>query len=99
MPVGTIRLGNIEVSRLIIGGNSFSGVSHKNRETDLAMKRFFTVERIKQTLRSADDLGITAFVGRAARHLRPGDGVCIGVYQEHKPGMLAEDVRLFEEYS
>ena len=135
------------------------------------MKRFFTVERIKQTLRSAEGLGITAFIGRAdrhitrllfeywgeggsirwiaqtcpetvsaarsnnadreamvslirrlskpaihykifaagrmnpkdafefaARHLRPGDGVCIGVYQERAPGIVAEDVRLFEEY-
>ena len=33
-----------------------------------------------------------------ACHLRPGDGVCIGVYQEHRPGIVAEDGRLFEEY-
>jgi hypothetical protein len=69
MPIGPIRLGSIEVSRLIIGGNPFSGVSHQNPETDLAMKRFFTVERIKQTLRSAEELGITAFIGRADRHI------------------------------
>lgn len=69
MPIGTIKLGSLEVSRLIIGGNPFSGVSHQNPKTDLAMKRFFTVERIKQTLRSAEDLGITAFVGRADRHI------------------------------
>ena len=74
MPIGTIRLGSIEVSRLIIGGNPFSGVSHQNPETDLAMKRFFTVERIKQTLRSAEELGITAFIGRGDRPRRKSIG-------------------------
>jgi hypothetical protein len=69
MPIGTIRLGDVEVSRLIIGGNPFSGVSHQNPQTDLAMKRYFTVARIKETLRSAEELGITAFVGRADRHI------------------------------
>jgi hypothetical protein len=33
----------------------------------------------------------------AARHLRPGDAVCVGIYDEHKPDMLREDVRLFEQ--
>jgi hypothetical protein len=33
-----------------------------------------------------------------ARHLRPGDGVCIGVYQELKPEMVVEDAALFTEY-
>jgi hypothetical protein len=31
-----------------------------------------------------------------AQHLRPQDAVCIGVYPQNKPDMLAEDVRLFE---
>lgn len=32
-----------------------------------------------------------------AKALRPGDAVCVGIYPEHKPDMLAEDVRLLEE--
>ena len=32
----------------------------------------------------------------AAKHLRPIDAVCIGVFLKHKPDMLAEDIRLFE---
>jgi len=32
----------------------------------------------------------------AARHMREGDAVCVGVYTEEKPDMLAEDVRLLE---
>ena len=69
MPIGSIRLGTLEVSRLIIGGNPFSGVSHQNPETDLVMKRYFTTARIKETLRSAEERGITAFIGRADRHI------------------------------
>ena len=32
-----------------------------------------------------------------ARSMRAGDAVCVGVYPEEKPDMLAEDVRLLEE--
>jgi hypothetical protein len=32
-----------------------------------------------------------------AHHLRPTDAVCVGVYPGKKPGMIAEDVRLFEQ--
>lgn len=32
-----------------------------------------------------------------ARHLRPQDAVCVGVYPKGKPDMLLEDVRLFFE--
>ena len=69
MAIGFIRLGGVEVSRLIIGGNPFSGFSHQNPATDLSMKRYFTVERLKQTLRAAEESGITAFIGRADRHI------------------------------
>jgi len=69
MAIGFIRLGGVEVSRLIIGGNPFSGFSHQNPATDLVMKRYFTTARIKNVLRSAEELGITAFIGRADRHI------------------------------
>ena len=32
-----------------------------------------------------------------ARHLRPQDAVCIGVFPKHNPHMLAEDLQLFAE--
>jgi hypothetical protein len=32
-----------------------------------------------------------------AQHLRPQDAVCVGVYPEHQPTMLADDVALFSE--
>jgi len=31
-----------------------------------------------------------------AKHLRPTDAVCVGVFLKHKPDMLEEDIRLFE---
>lgn len=67
--IGTIRLGGAEFSRLIVGGNPFSGVSHQNPKTDLAMKRYFTSARIMETLRTAEQNGITTFIGRADRHI------------------------------
>jgi hypothetical protein len=33
----------------------------------------------------------------AAAKMRLNDAVCVGIYQEHNPGILAEDVRLLEE--
>jgi hypothetical protein len=34
-------------------------------------------------------------LGFAAEHMRSGDAVCVGVYDEDKPGMLREDVGVF----
>ncbi len=65
----TIRLGNVSVSRFIIGGNPFSGFSHQGSDRDQEMKHYYTVERIKQTLRMAEDLGINTHLGRADHHV------------------------------
>lgn len=65
----TILLGNVPISRLIIGGNPFSGFSHQGRERDLEMKRYYTAERIKQTLRRAEELGVNTHLGRADHHV------------------------------
>jgi hypothetical protein len=69
MAIGTVKIGTLEISRLIVGGNPISGVSHQNPEMDAAMKKYFTVSRIKETLRSAEELGIGTFIGRADRHI------------------------------
>jgi hypothetical protein len=65
----TVRIGTLEVKRLIVGGNPFSGVSHHSPETDLTMKRHYTVARIKETLRTAESLGVNTFLGRADAHI------------------------------
>jgi hypothetical protein len=68
--VGTVQLGDLRVSRLILGGNTFSGFSHQNRDRDAEMLDYFTAENIKKLLRQAEELGITTFLGRADRHVQ-----------------------------
>jgi len=64
-----VRLGALSVSRLIVGGNPFSGYSHLSAELDREVKRYFTVARIKATLAEAERLGIDTFCGRADNHI------------------------------
>ncbi|MBP1766553.1 MAG: hypothetical protein H6P98_668, partial [Candidatus Aminicenantes bacterium] len=56
----TVRLGTLEVSRLILGSNPFWGYSHKSARLDEEMKRHYTDERIMQILDEAADCGLTA---------------------------------------
>jgi len=56
----TVRLGTLEVSRLILGSNPFWGYSHKSAGLDEEMKRHYTDERIMQILDEAADCGLTA---------------------------------------
>ncbi|MHB9130524.1 MAG: hypothetical protein ACYDBB_05455 [Armatimonadota bacterium] len=65
----TIQLGHLPVSRFILGGNPFSGFSHQGTERDTEMRRFFTVQRIKETLRQAEGLGVTTVISRADHHV------------------------------
>ena len=64
-----IEIGSISVSKLIIGGNPFSGFSHQNPDKDAEMVHFFTTERMKQCLKQAEGLGINAHIGRADHHV------------------------------
>jgi hypothetical protein len=63
------QFGKLKVSRFIIGGNPFSGFSHQSIENDKKMVKFFTCEKIKETLAEAEKLGINSFVGRADNHI------------------------------
>ncbi|HCE45284.1 MAG TPA: hypothetical protein DET40_17225 [Lentisphaeria bacterium] len=60
-----VQIGKVKASRFILGTNQFSGFSHWSPQTDLEMKRYYTVEKIKQTLREAESLGINTMIGRA----------------------------------
>jgi hypothetical protein len=55
-----IRLGTLEVSRLILGSNPFWGYSHKSAALDEEMRRFHTDERIMRILDEAALCGLTA---------------------------------------
>lgn len=56
-----IKLGKLEVSRLILGSNPFFGFSHGNPQASVQeMKAFYTPERIMAVLDEAARQGITA---------------------------------------
>ncbi|MDO8587333.1 MAG: hypothetical protein Q7T82_09860 [Armatimonadota bacterium] len=64
-----VAIKGIEISRFIVGSNPFSGFSHQLPETDLAMKRYFTTDRIKETLREAESLGVNTLIARMDYHI------------------------------
>ena len=65
----TAKIGSSEVSRFILGSNPFSGFSHQGHERDTEMIHYYTCERIKETLRTAESLGINAIIARADHHM------------------------------
>lgn len=69
MSITAVRFGHLSVSRLVLGGNPFSGFSHQTPEKNRQMVRYYTTARIKETLREAEALGIKTFIGRADRHI------------------------------
>jgi len=66
----TVKFGNLSVSRMILGGNPFSGFSHQSPARDREMVDYFTTAKIKDTMHQAEALGINTFLGRADRHIR-----------------------------
>ncbi len=69
MAIGTTRLGDLEVTRFILGGNPQSGFSHMNEVKDQEMMDYFTTENIKALLRQAESLGVNTHIGRADHHI------------------------------
>ena len=57
------------VSRLIIGGNPFSGNSHQSAEADAEMEDFFTAARVLDTLRRCEEHGINTAQLRGDKHI------------------------------
>ena len=66
----TIRLGAYEVTRLIIGGNPFSGGSHFSPELDRAFVDYYTAENIKRALVECERCGLNTMQSRGDRHIR-----------------------------
>ncbi len=64
-----VKLGDLEASRFILGGNPFSGFSHQSRRADDEQRHWYTCERIKATYREAERVGITTHIGRADHHI------------------------------
>jgi hypothetical protein len=95
-----IKLGSLEVSRLLLGSNPFWGYSHKSAQLDAEMRAFHTDERIAQILDEAAECGVTAVVSPPderwrklwAKYTDGGGKLKIWVSQCHGPAdqMLAE---------
>lgn len=97
----TIRLGTLEVSRLILGSNPFWGYSHKSAQLDEEMRRHHTDERIMQILDEAADCGLTAlasppdarWVNLWARYLERGGRLKIWISQCHgNPEQMSQEI-------
>ena len=65
----TVPLGKTEITRLVIGGNPFSGNSHISRAMDEEMMDFFTTAEIKKTLFRCMECGINAVQLRGDKHI------------------------------
>jgi len=65
----TVKLGPHRITRLIIGGNPFSGNSHISREMDDEMMDYFSTDNIKKTLFDCQRHGLNAMQLRADRHI------------------------------
>jgi len=72
-----IDLAGHRISRLILGNNPISGVSHYSAELSNDMEDYFTMENAKALLRRCEALGITAFQGRSDRWI-------LHVLREHR---------------
>jgi hypothetical protein len=59
----------IDISRLIIGGNIFSGTSHISAEADNEIEDYYTTENIKKALFRAEECGINAMALRGDKHI------------------------------
>ncbi len=62
----TMKIGDLEVSRLIVGSNPFTGKSHMNKEIDSDMKEHFTEEKVFEMLRHCEEVGINAVQSRGS---------------------------------
>lgn len=65
----TIKFGGHKITRLITGGNPFSGNSHMTKEKSEEMADYYTVENIKKALFRCEDCGINTMQTRADRHI------------------------------
>ena len=52
----------LRITRLVLGANPFGGFSHQSRARDEEMRRYYTVDRIRETWRRAEAAGINAMV-------------------------------------
>ena len=64
----TIKIGDHDVTRLICGGNPFSGTSHVSYEMDQEMLHYYSMPRLQDALAECRRVGINTFQSRGDRH-------------------------------
>ena len=69
MKLPTISIGSHRVSRLIIGGNPYSGISHHSPAKSKELENYYTAGQIMADLREAERCGINTVLARADRHI------------------------------
>jgi len=69
MTLPNTHLGALPISRLVIGGNPFSGFSHQSLQRDAEMRAWYTDERIIATLFEAEALGLSTCLMRGDDHI------------------------------
>ena len=62
----TMQIGNVTVTRLIVGSNPFTGKSHLTPDVDADMKGYFTREQAFSMLRRCEEAGINAVQSRGS---------------------------------
>ena len=65
----TISIASHRVTRLIIGGNPYSGISHRSADASKAMEDYYTTIQIMMDLRQAERNGINTVLARADKHI------------------------------
>lgn len=68
MNIPTIKFGEHEITRLIIGGNPFCGNSHFSAEMSRDMSKFYTPEKVVEVLQQCEALGINTVQARGDYH-------------------------------
>lgn len=67
--INTVKMKDIDITRLIIGGNIFSGTSHISPEADIEMEDYYTTDNIKKALFRAEECGINSMALRGDKHI------------------------------
>lgn len=93
-----MKIGDLEITRLIVGTNPFTGKSHLDAKTDAEMSAHFTEQRVFSMLRRCEEVGINAVQSRGSmpvmgllKRYRESGGSLLWLAQTGK------DYRTFEE--
>lgn len=96
-----IRLGNLEVSRLILGSNPFFGYAHQPGDVGRQMAEYYTDQRIMDVMAQAAELGITTvtappsarWINLFSKYLDGGGKLRIWIAQPHgSPKKMKQEI-------